>query len=401
MSGAATTRATRAPFALPLLLAGSAAFCVSTMFSSMKPVLITRFVEQAGYSPSMAGLAAAMPFIGGVFSSVLMPWLFRHVGARTAMTGFAIGLAVSEAINALVFGNPVLILLGQFVAGICGGVLMGMVSRLIAVSQRPEQTFGIVDMVGVLAMSLMIALFGAAVEWDGLRGGFLAAAVLCAAFAALTALCRGGLPEPHGPADPEIKAPLRIGWRAVAVIGMGVLFVTFSGLGFAFMVTAARDLGYGYDEASGAIGVVLFLSASGCLIGGWCAARFGPRYPLLAAFALCTFGWHVALHTDSRLVFLLALGPAIFALQFCFPILLSLAGQIDAEGRLAAIAAPLIVSGFAWAAIVAGLVVDGWGLGALSIATALGMLVCAGLLFIVTGPATDSPKAPGDQDVPL
>jgi MFS family permease len=383
MNGAARSVAQRR-YDLPLLAAGSVTFSVSTMFSSMKPVLIARFVEQAHYSSTLAGLSAATPFIGGIASTFLMPWLFRHVGARSAMVTFATGLALCEACNALIFAVPALILLGQFLAGICGGVLMGMASRLIAVSERSEQSFGIVDMVGVLAMSFMIAGFGSAVEWDGLRGGFSAAALLCALFAVIVQLCRAGLPKPHGPTELERAPPFTIGWRAGAIVAMGMLFVTFSGLGFAFMITVARNLGMTYDEASSAIGVVLFVSASGCLIGGWCAAKFGPKIPLIAAFAVCALGWYTALNASSQWAFLLGLVPAVFALQFCFPVLLTLAGSFDRKGRLAAIAAPIIVSGFAWAAILAGLLVDCWGIGALAVANAAGMVVCTILVLVGT-----------------
>ena len=47
-----------------LLLAGASAFSMSTLFSAMKPVLLTRYVEQAGFSESLAGLVVAMPFVG-------------------------------------------------------------------------------------------------------------------------------------------------------------------------------------------------------------------------------------------------------------------------------------------------------------------------------------------------
>jgi predicted MFS family arabinose efflux permease len=369
---------------LPLVVAGSAAFCTSTMFSAMKPLLITRFVEQAGYSPSLAGLAAAMPFVGGVFSTLMLQAILRRLGNGAALVWAALGLALVELGNALWFGLPAMLLAGQFAAGLCGGVLMGLVSGRIAVSALPEQTFGVVDFVGVLLMSFMIALVGMAIAWDGLRGAFLAAALLSAGFALVVMLARKGEPMAATMPQPAPDEPLRIDWRAATIVAMGVTFVTFSGLGFAFMVTAARELGFGYEEASSRIGVILFFSASGCLAGGWCAARFGARPCLLAAFALCALGWYVAFTTPSQSLFLLALGPAIFALQFCFPVLLALAGSHGKDGRLAAIAAPIIVSGFAWASIAAGALVDLWGLGALPVWTAIGMALCAAMLLAAT-----------------
>jgi predicted MFS family arabinose efflux permease len=377
--------ATRPRYNVALLVAGSAAFSVSTLFSSMKPVLISRFVEEAHYSPSVAGLAAAMPFVGGVFSSLILPTIIRRLSGAAALVSFGIALAVVEAISAFLFRTPALLLLGQCFAGVCGGVLMGLVSRSIAVSARSEQSFGIVDMVGVMMMSLMIAIIGAAVEWNGLRGGFLASSGLCAVFAVIMAVSGRGLVSEQVSGSAVTQTRLEIGWRAVAVIAMGVAFVTFSGVGFAFMFTAARNLGFSYETAGSAIGVILLFSAIGCLLGGWCAARFGARSSLLGAFTLCALGWHVALTTQDQWTFLLSLGPAIFALQFCFPILLALAGSLDDEGRVAAVAAPLIVSGFAWAAVTAGLVVDRWGISTLPIVTEIGMVICACLLFAGTG----------------
>jgi len=64
--------------------------------------------------------------------------------------------------------------------------------------------------------------------------------------------------------------------------------------------------------------------------------------------------------------------------------LLTLAGSFDREGRLAAVAAPIIVSGFAWAAILAGVLVDYWGIGALAVANAAGMVVCTILVLVGT-----------------
>lgn len=369
-----------------LLMAGSAALSISTLFSSMKPVLISGLVEQAGYSAPLAGLAAAMPFIGGVAASLLLLRLGPGADNRR-LRQLSAALPVLELGNALWFTHGTALLLGQFAVGLCGGMILGLVSRLIARSARSGETFGMADAVGVLLMSVMLAGVGSAVDLAGVRGGFLVAAFFCTLFALL--LHAGLQDASHLENDRDEDALTqsatdRSAWQSLAIIVMGVVFVTFSGLGFAFMITVARQLGLGYKAASSAIGLVLFLSASGCFIGGWTAARFGPRRPLLGAFALCAAGWHVALHAHDLATFFIGLGPAILALQFCFPILLSLAGGADHDGRMAAIGAPVIVSGFAWAAVLAGLIVRHGGIDALSIATDGGMVLCAALLWLGT-----------------
>ena len=63
---------------LGLMTAGSAAYAMSTLFSAMKPVLLTRFVEQAGFGETLAGLIVAMPFVGIACASLCMRGWLLH-----------------------------------------------------------------------------------------------------------------------------------------------------------------------------------------------------------------------------------------------------------------------------------------------------------------------------------
>lgn len=69
-------------------------------------------------------------------------------------------------------------------------------------------------------------------------------------------------------------------------------------------------------------------------------------------------------------------------LQFSFPVLLVLAGTLDSGGKWAAVATPLLTSGFAWAAVLAGFVVQNWEIQTLAYSTQLGMGLCLLLLAV-------------------
>ena len=69
-----------------------------------------------------------------------------------------------------------------------------------------------------------------------------------------------------------LLVPLKIGVRPVAVVLMGMLFVTSSGLGFAYMYTVALDLGMQYASAGSFIGILVLVSAFACQLGGWYVA---------------------------------------------------------------------------------------------------------------------------------
>ncbi len=356
---------------------------MSTLFSALNPVLLTRLLEETVWGESLAGLVVATPFLGIAVSSLL--YFFRPPRSSLRRLGLIFGaLFIScELLSAWMFTQVYALLVLQFGAGFCVGVLMAASSRLVAVSAAPDASFGFIDMSAVALMSLMVAGAAWAVSIWGVRGGYLFAALLALCYALLIVAYRESrtLLAHH---DKPLGA-LPIGRRPLAVILMGILFVSCSGLGFAFVFSFAARLGMGYEDAGARIGLLLLLSALACQLGGWCSERFGPRYPLLLAFAACAGGWWMVVHAASPGLFLAALIPAVFALQFNFPILLALSGSLDMHGRWAGIAAPLISSGFAWAAIISGQLVEHFGLEILAPATVLGMIICALLLW----PATD------------
>ena len=348
----------------------------------MKPVLLTRFVEQVGYNEAFSGLIVAMPFVGIAVASLAVKPLTRLLSTTMVFMFFGLTLLLSEMASMYLFDQPALIVTLQFAGGLAVGILMGTTSQLIAISRHPDEIFGFVDMTAVFLMSFMIAGIGKAVGMGGLFSGYLVAAGIAFLLFLLLFAYKGNEATISDPSNHEDQ-PLEFSVRNISVVLMGVLFVTCSGLGFAFMFTMAQNLGLSYEQAGSKIGILLLVSAAACQLGGWCSARFGPLRPLGCAFLTCGLGWYIAVNTDSAVVFIAALVPAIFSLQFNFPILLALSGSLDKTGQWAGVATPLLTSGFAWAAITAGIVVQNWGLNALGPATVLGMLTCLALLALV------------------
>ena len=360
-----------------LLLAAAAAYSMSTLFSAMKPILLTRFVEEQGWSDALAGLAVAMPFVGIALAAIVVAALTQRLSVRSLALVFGSVLVAAEVLSALAHESAIVVLGAQFAGGLAVGILMGATSAIIATRDTPGPLFGGADMTAVLLMSAMVAVVGAAVEANGLAGGYWVAAAIALVFMAAMLPFRE---ERRPSVRQSARRPLPISGRAVAVVVMAVVFVTCSGLGFTYMFSVAQSLGLSYAEAGRGIGLLLLASAGACLAGGWASARFGPYRPLACAYVACAIGWYFAINAPNPTIFYCALVPAVFALQFNFPVLLDLAGSLDHEGRWSAIAAPLQTSGFAWAAITAGLIAGRFGVEALPIATGAGMAVCLALL---------------------
>ena len=363
-----------------LAIAGSAAYAMSTLFSAMKPILLTRFLEQAEVVESLAGLTVAMPFVGIASAAICMRGYLLRAPYKGIVLVFGSLLIGLELASSLVHDNLLVVLLAQYLCGISVGILMGTASRYIAMTNNPGQLFGFVDMMAVFLMSFMVYGVGVSVEFNGLTGGYLFAGIVSAIFTVMMLAYRSDsqvLVE-----DDNSTGEFIVGVRQLTTVLMSVLFVTCSGLGFAFMFSLARSLNMSYDTAGTNIGILLFLSAFACMAGGWASAKFGPVRPIAAACVTCALGWCAAIYAPNTELFLLALVPAVFSLQFNFPILLALCGSLDEYGRWASVATPLITSGFAWAAILAGQIVEFWGISALAPATAIGMSGCLLLLWV-------------------
>jgi hypothetical protein len=88
-----------------LLVAGAAAYSMSTLFSAMKPVLLTRSVEEAGFSESLAGLVVAMPFVGIALASLLTRFFVNHLTITQLSLVFGAMLVGGELVSALYFVN--------------------------------------------------------------------------------------------------------------------------------------------------------------------------------------------------------------------------------------------------------------------------------------------------------
>ena len=366
--------------ALLLVIAASASFSMSTLFSSVKPVLLTQFIRETGVATSLAGWLVAAPFIGIALATFAVAWLLARLSYFQLITYAGAILVTAQLLLSVLFPYPLLTLMLQLLSGLMVGVLMGVTSFYIAQTRTPGVLFGLVDMIGVLLMSVMVAGVSLATDNLGIAGGFLFSGTLCAGYWILMFAYRE---QPVSrDASPDSEKSLRISARPIVIILMGVLFVSFSGQGFAFMFSMADKLGMGFEAAGSNIGFILFVSAFGCIAGGLCSARFGAERPLGIAFVICGVSWTIAINASSQTVFLWALLPAITMLQFSFPVLLVLAGTLDSGGKWAAVATPLLTSGFAWAAVLAGFVVQNWDIQTLAYSTQLGMGLCLLLLAV-------------------
>ncbi|MDA8962260.1 hypothetical protein N9H37_02790, partial [Congregibacter sp.] len=107
-----------------LLLAGAAAFGMSTLFSALKPVLLTRLMEETSWGAAMAGVVVAAPFLGIALSSLLFFLRPPRASLRRLALMFGGTLVFLELLSAYLFEYQLLLLGLQFVAGFCVGALM-------------------------------------------------------------------------------------------------------------------------------------------------------------------------------------------------------------------------------------------------------------------------------------
>lgn len=364
-----------------IIIGGSAAFTLSTLASAMKPVLLIRLIQQAGFNEVMAGLAVGAPFIGMAVASVLVNPLLRVMTSRQLVLLSAIIGVAAHLISASMFQQAAVVFVAQLFSGLAVGVFLGLSSIVIGRQKRADLMFGVVDTVAVFLMSLLIASTAYAVSQLGVSGGYLYAALITALLVPLLWVLIQQHMDIDAIEEQAGEVQLSNVLRGCAVLLMGTIFITSTGLGFAFAFNIAAELDIEFIDFGGTLGLAALFAALGPVVGGFSAVRWGRRKPLLFGIVFATVSWSAFILAPSREIFLFAIFPAMFFMNVCIPMLLGAAAELDGSGAWSAIAAPLYVAGFALSPIIGGFVVSALDLDALATATIIGGIMCVLLQF--------------------
>ena len=145
------------------------------VYVNIMPALVDSLKAGLGFSNQHAGMAAAFNTYGGACGALLMTWLARHLRWRQAALAMTLAMLAIDASSSLIT-SPYPMMAMRFVHGLLGGALVGLAYYIIARTDSPSRTFGLlmvlqngVSIAGVMYLPFMVrahgilALFGSLV----------------------------------------------------------------------------------------------------------------------------------------------------------------------------------------------------------------------------------------------
>ncbi|TDT89584.1 putative MFS family arabinose efflux permease [Azorhizobium sp. AG788] len=328
------------------LVSRAAVILTATMFGltySLSAPLIALDLAQRGLSDGLIGANAAMHAVGVLITALILPRLVAKLGPRLLILG---SLAASAAV--LVAFSQVSAIWLFFVLR----VLLGMSAEALFVLSETwinalstEETRARAMAVYTAALSLGLALGPTILSVLGAQGPtpYLVGAGLALAAGAFILA-----PFVVAPAyeKPSVGNPLRFAAMAPVAIGATVLNAAVETAGLSFLALYAINLGWGEENATQLISVMMIGAIVLQLPIGWLGDKMDRHKLVIACGALATLGamlWPLALlHPVSTYTLLFLWGGAFVGI---YTLTLTIVGSRFSGGDLVGIYA---VMGLTW-----------------------------------------------------
>ncbi len=304
-------------------------------YVNIMPAIVEGLIEALGFSNQQAGAVGSANMYGAAFGALAIVFLVRRLNWRLAAAGF---LAALIALDLLSIGvsQPTALTALRFVHGLVGGMLVGTAFSVIARTEQPDRTFGVLLFVqfglgglGVMLIPGLVPQFGTSVLFLSL-----------VAFSVVTAAMLPWLPD-YAVADrPPPPLTRREAWSLPLVLTLLAIFL-FQGANmglYAFII----GLGRYYDLAQGFIATTLGASAWVGLAGAGLVIavsdRLGYRRPLLLGIGITALGTWALLFSSVPAIWIASNMAIGVTWAFTISYLLGLASRFDTHGQMAAMA---------------------------------------------------------------
>jgi MFS family permease len=168
-------------------------------YVNILPALVDGLISALGFTNQQAGQVASANLYGAALGALLIVFLIRKLNWQIAALLFLLGLLAIDLASIFVSQPDTMIAL-RFADGFVGGMLVGTGFSVIARTDGPDRTFGVLLFVQFGLGGLGVMMLPGLVELFGTQALFLA----LIAFTTVTLLMLPFLPEYH--VDPDEAA---------------------------------------------------------------------------------------------------------------------------------------------------------------------------------------------------
>jgi len=304
-------------------------------YVNILPALVDGLITALGFSNQQAGTVASANLYGAAMGALLIVFLIKKLNWQLMALLLLFGLISIDLTSIYVSQANTMIAL-RFADGFIGGMLVGTGFSVIARTQGPDRTFGVLLFVQFGLGGLGVMTLPGLVDQFGTKALFLT----LIAFSTVTLLMLPFLPDYR--VDEEAAAQRKIDHGKIRVLPLVMTLIAI------FLFQAANNSLYAYIIGLGeffgqqgamittTLGVAAWLGLVGAGLVVVISDRFGYVKSLLAGMMVTVIGTWALLHSEVGWIWITANCLVGITWAYTISYLLGLVSRFDAAGQMAA-----------------------------------------------------------------
>lgn len=364
------------------------------------PGVVNALAGGIGFSDVEAGQIVALNSYGGLLGSTIAIFLVRRISWQPALLAFFCLLAFMDI--ATVWVEDFGLMLGwRFLAGVSGGLSLGIAFALLAQLDNPDRAFGALLFVQFSVGSLIIYLL------PGLENLISAHAVfyVMACFSLLSLFFILFLPTLHFSRKnprPSVDIPESIqpaGYRNPALLLSAILAYQIAASAiWAYVGLIGIRAEIAYENVNTYIAITGMLGLLGATLPVVLGNRYGRINWVMTGIALSTIAAILLNFSQQRHIYVIAMALLFLSWPAIQSYLLAVTAEIDSSGKLSTIAAVVSSVGLAKGPMLASTLLDNGNFSVMLYTCAFIFLMSYFLLLKPVQAQDSQRKAPHHRD---
>ncbi|KAA9133231.1 MFS transporter [Marinihelvus fidelis] len=304
-------------------------------YVNIMPAIIDGLIEALDFSNRQAGAVGSANMYGAAFGALLIVFLVRRLNWRVASLAFLLTLIVIDLLS-IGISQPTALVAMRFVHGLVGGMLVGTGFAVIARTEQPDRTFGVLLFVqfglgglGVMLIPGLVPQFGTAVLFLSL-----------VAFSVVTLAMLPWLPDYAVSDRPPPPITRRAAWSLPLVLTLLAIFL-FQGANmglYAFIIGLGAHYGLEQGFITQTLGASAWIGLAGAGLVIAVSDRMGYLRPLTLGIGITAIATWALLYSDVPAIWIASNMAIGVTWAFTISYLLGLASRFDSHGQMAALA---------------------------------------------------------------
>lgn len=305
-------------------------------YVNIMPAIVSGLIEALGFTNQQAGSVASANMYGAAFGALMIVPFVRRMNWQWVALLFLL-ILIGIDLASIAITRPGTLVAVRFAHGFVGGMLVGTGFSVMARTEQPDRSFGMLLVVqyglgglGVMVIPALVPLFGTAVLFLSL-----------VTFSTLTLLMLAFLPpyavdERAQQARVAGHAGVRRVPLALTIAALFLFQAANMGL-YAYIIGLGEHYGLQLPFISGTLGVAAWLGLVGAVLVVVMSDRIGYLQSLVGGIVITVIGTWALAFSDVPWVWVVS--NCLIGITWAYTVayLLGLMSRYDATGQMAAL----------------------------------------------------------------